>query len=306
MSWRAGRRLAGLFLVSLLSSFGVAHAQESATVAPAVPMPSKEQCVEANGKAQEQRRDGKLRVAREWLMACASSACPALVRDDCARRLDELERAQPTIAFSVQDPNGSDLSEVVVSMDGDRLATRLDGTAMLVDVGQHTFRFEADGYETLTRSLIVLEGEKLRRERVALRPSGGVQTLQETEAATATVPPSETRALASGLGTQRLSGVVAGSVGAALLVGGIAFGMVASSRWSTAEKQCPTHMGCSAKAIHDRDTAAEYATVSTVGLVTGGVLVALGVTLFLTAPKAQRANLALSLAPHGLRLRGTF
>ena len=94
--------------------------------------PSKEQCVDANGLGQELRRTGKLSAAREQLRACAHPTCPALVRDDCTLRLDELERAQPTIAFSVQDAAGADLSQVTVRVDGMTLATRLDGTALVV------------------------------------------------------------------------------------------------------------------------------------------------------------------------------
>lgn len=298
----------GLLLMWLVCSSAPARAKEGAAsleVDPAAPAElSKEQCVDANGKAQQQRREGKLAAARDWLQACANPACPSLVRDDCTRRMDELERAQPTIAFAVQDATGTDLSDVVVSMDGKILTTLLDGTAMPVDIGQHTFEFRVKGQAPVTRTLIVIEGEKLRRERIALSAprTAPVQSVVQGDASTST----NDRPAGAGLGMQKLSGVVAGGVGVALLIGGTTFGLIASARWSSAEKQCPTHLECSAKAVHDRDTAADYATVSTVGLIAGGVLVAAGVTLFLTAPKLPRANVAVALAPLGLRMRGSF
>jgi hypothetical protein len=267
--------------------------------------PGKEQCVDANGLGQELRRTGKLAAAREQLRACAHPACPALVRDDCTLRLDELERAQPTIAFSVQDAAGRDLSQVTVRIDGKTLATRLDGTALPVDIGQHTFQFEAEGHAAVTRAFIVIEGEKLRHERVVL-VDPGAELAQPTPASGAARPRAETDPARTPLGAHKLSGVITGAVGVALLISGTAFGVVASSRWSAAEDACPTHMQCSAQAMEDRDGAAKYATLSTVGLVSGGVLAALGVTLFLTAPKAARSHVTLALAPNSLRVRGAF
>jgi hypothetical protein len=43
---------------------------------------TKDQCIDANGKGQELRREGKLSEARDQLRACANAACPAMVRDD--------------------------------------------------------------------------------------------------------------------------------------------------------------------------------------------------------------------------------
>src|SRR5207237_2673547 len=44
--------------------------------------PTKDQCVDADTKAQSLRRDGKLSAARDQLKMCAAQACPELVRDD--------------------------------------------------------------------------------------------------------------------------------------------------------------------------------------------------------------------------------
>jgi hypothetical protein len=93
-----------------------------------------------------------------------------MVRDDCARRLDELDKAQPTIVFEVKDASGRDVTDVKVTMDGKALTERLNGRPVPVDVGEHFFTFEVDVQPpvTLTRTLVLAEGEKGRRERIVL------------------------------------------------------------------------------------------------------------------------------------------
>ena len=113
--------------------------------APAGAETNKERCVNANADAQALRQDNKLTAAREQLALCVDPACPAIVREDCAKRLDDLERAQPTIVFDVKDSSGSDMSAVTVTVDGKPLAERLVGTALKVDPGEHVFLFTVVG-----------------------------------------------------------------------------------------------------------------------------------------------------------------
>src|ERR1019366_931213 len=90
---------------------------------------TKEQCIDANGQAQELRREGKLAAAREQLRLCGNPKCPAMVRDDCAKRLDEVDKAQPTVAFTVKDATGADVTAVKVMVDvpAARVQARRDG-----------------------------------------------------------------------------------------------------------------------------------------------------------------------------------
>jgi hypothetical protein len=55
--------------------------------------PTKQECVAANEAAQDLRRAGKLREAREKLAVCLDEGCPKAVRDDCAQRRDEVDKA---------------------------------------------------------------------------------------------------------------------------------------------------------------------------------------------------------------------
>jgi len=78
--------------------------------APAGAQVTKYQCIDANGRAQHLRAEGKLREAREQLRTCSDPKCPAMVRSDCTKRFDDLETAQPTIAFEAKTARAPTLS----------------------------------------------------------------------------------------------------------------------------------------------------------------------------------------------------
>ena len=80
--------------------------------------PTKRECIDANAEGQSQMKAGKLRDAQSSLHMCASAACPAAVRDDCALRLDDLERLIPSLVFEAKDASGKDLALVRVKVDG--------------------------------------------------------------------------------------------------------------------------------------------------------------------------------------------
>ena len=131
--------------------------------------PTKDECINANEAAQASRAAGRLRDAKAKLTVCISKSCPGPVRDDCTEQLNELQKVLPTVVFAVRGAGGTDLTAVRVKMDGAVLTTQLDGSAMAVDPGQHTFSFEADGLSPFVESLLIREGEKARPEQVALK-----------------------------------------------------------------------------------------------------------------------------------------
>jgi hypothetical protein len=131
-------------------------------------LPTKEACIAANERGQDLKSNGKLQSARIALLVCMDNACPGPVREDCARLLEEVNKAQPSIVFEAKDGGGNDLSNVRVLMDGLLLVDRLDGKAINIDPGPHRFRFEASGAEPVERRFIIREGEKARVERIVL------------------------------------------------------------------------------------------------------------------------------------------
>jgi hypothetical protein len=181
-----------------------------------------DRCIGGNAKAQWLRQAGKFDEAREQLKSCAQASCPGMVRDDCMQRLDELERAQPTIVFDVKDSAGNDVSAVAVTVDGRRLVDRLDGRAIGVDSGDHTFTFTVAGRSPVSRTLLLHEGEKGRREHVVV-PASAQSSRPEVSAEPATEDrhPSPWRAI----------GLATAGVGVVGLGVGVALGVVAVKKW---------------------------------------------------------------------------
>jgi hypothetical protein len=282
--------------------------------APAMADATKDQCIDANGKGQELRREGKLSAAAEQFRRCSDAACPAMVRDDCTRRLDDVVRAQPTIAFQIKDASGSDLSTVTVTMDDKPLATRLDGSALPVDVGQHVFTFAVSGQAPVSLTLVLTEGEKGRLERVTV--GGGSSLGAPASGATGAVGSTSSSAAAGGgLGKQKLAGLVVGGVGVAGIAVGTIFGLMTLSQKSNQQSACASATDCT---DHDQAVSAHSSgmtdgTIATIGFVAGAALLAGGAVLFFTghSPERQtatRIHLVPSVAPGsgGLSIDGAF
>ncbi len=269
-----------------------------AVVAPAAAEPSKRECIEANDAGQDLRQAHKLSAAREQLLLCAVEACPGPVREDCAQRLREVDRAMPSIVFEVRDAAGNDLSAVRVSIDGQTLADSLDGTAISVDPGEHWFRFEVAGQPVLERELFVREGDKNWHKVIVL-----------SIAAPATNVPSS---LPAPLAPTRTSGppllsYVSFGAGGAGLVLGISAGVIANEKHSALQGVCNSiTKTCAPQYAGDLGTFHSWMTVSTIGYVLSALGVAGGVTLWLTAPKVRGTTAQVWFGPGSAGIVGRF
>ncbi|HEY3252538.1 MAG TPA: hypothetical protein VGJ91_01270 [Polyangiaceae bacterium] len=257
---------------------------------------TKDQCVDANTKAQELRRTGELIDARAALRVCVADQCPKLVRVDCAKRLEELEAAMPSITFEAKDGAGRDLSSVVVTIDGAPFTDHLDGSAIDVNPGEHTFRFEASDQPPTTISFVIHEGEHGRRESITIgQPPPEIAKTPPPPAPVSSVPEAST--------TNPQHKLLALSLGGAGLVGigiGAAFGVSASSHWSASKSECSSPSPCPnhAAAVADQHTATNHATVSTVAFIAGGAALAAGSVLLVLDWRKSREQVAtLRLAP---------
>jgi hypothetical protein len=141
---------------------------------------TKQDCVDANTKAQSLQRDGKLRASRDALLVCASASCPAIVRDDCTQQLDALNRKLPSILFEVKDADGNDVSAVSITMDGQPLADHVGVTPIPIDPGDHVFTFTMGSSPPITKHFLVREGEKDRHERVVMGGGAAAPVVQPT------------------------------------------------------------------------------------------------------------------------------
>lgn len=260
--------------------------------------PTTADCLGANEHAITLRAQNKLREARSQLLVCAAETCPTDVRNECARRVGEVNASMPTLVFEAKDAAGNDVSAVRVTMDGHPLVERLEGTALSIDPGEHKFSFETSGQPTVSKQFVIRAGEKDRRERITFGASAPVETTPSAGFRPASQPVDGREVEATPRSTQRIlgwSGVGLGAVGIAL---GVVFTAQKSAKDSDADAICPTGKGCSA-GDNDRirsltDEATTKGTLAAVSFVAGGLLVAGGLVAVFTAPDKSRA---VSIAP---------
>jgi len=281
--------------------------------------PTTADCLTASDNAVTLSSQHKLRSARAQYLICASASCPADIRKECFRHVEDVNAAIPTIIFEPKNGGaGTDIGAVKVTMDGEVIAERLQGVALSVDPGNHTFVFETAGQPAVREQLLIQEGDKDRRERVVFGVTGAVGTTAPTApvgtpaAGPAAAPLSSTPdgpppSSPSRLGTQKILALVAGGVGVVGLGIGAIFGLQALSKKNDAQNACPNV--CSDQQGADRWSDAKSAAgVSTVAFVVGGVALAGAAALWFTAKpesaSAPSAQVGLGLGT--IQLKGTW
>lgn len=150
----------------------------------------KKACATAAEDAQRARNESKLISAKDYLEICTRPVCPAPIRKDCEGWSAEIEKAMPTIVISAKDDGGGDILDVKVSVDGNVIANKLDGSAVPVDPGAHLFRFEKQNgdAEPVEQKVVIKESEKDRKIEVHMHvaaakpaPAPAVQPAIEPE-----------------------------------------------------------------------------------------------------------------------------
>lgn len=122
----------------------------------------KQECSAAYDATQSLRDDGKLVDARKQARLCSDMLCPAFVREDCSQWLMEIDALVPTVVFTAKDTAGASTFAVRVLLDGRVLLDQLDGSAVLLDPGEHHVRFEIASMGALEKDIVVRKGEKNR------------------------------------------------------------------------------------------------------------------------------------------------
>ncbi len=258
--------------------------------------PTKKECIAAHVSAQAQRVEGKLRASQASLRVCSEASCPDAVRDECTRWLGELKPLLPSVVFEVKDGAGKALREVRVTVDGQPLAEKLDGTALPVDVdpGEHTFTFEIAGHPPVTRKLTVRESSR-SVERVTIGVPPPQQNTQTTQ------PPPDEPSPSSG---QRIAGASVAGLGLVGVVVGGLFGLRAISKSADSKAYCgqPGNPNlCSPEGVTLREDSRTAGTVSTVAFVVGGVGLAAGAVLWFTAGSGSKMT-TVGISPTGIRI----
>jgi len=138
---------------------------------PAAQAADKEACVKAFDSAQKNRSTKKLRAAKKDALVCVQEGCPAIVKKDCDAILSDVDASIPTLVLSAKDGHGNDIIEVRVTLDGELLTEKLDGSAVAIDPGPHTIHWEAAGVPPQDSKILVKEAEKNRNVSVTLGAS---------------------------------------------------------------------------------------------------------------------------------------
>jgi hypothetical protein len=200
---------------------------------------------------------------------------------------DRVKQIEPRLSFlTIVVPPAADVDGLEIRRDGELSLRAAWGAPLPVDGGDHTIHVTAPG--------------KLARViPTHVRPTG--------DRVTVTLAPLETSPVSSSPGGaetddtsrrrratfQRSLALVAGGAGVVALGVGIVFGVKAISKNDEAMALCPASPRCDDPAgVTLTDDAKSAATVSTVTFIAGGVLVAGGVALYLTAPSSSPAKAA--------------
>jgi hypothetical protein len=234
-------------------------------------------CIAASEDGLTLRQHGKLHQSLERLAVCADASCPDEVKAECARRIDDVNAAMPTLILAAKDGAGNDLYGVKVSMDGASIAATLNGHPLSIDPGEHDFVFQEPGQAPVEKKLVLREGERDRRELVVIGPPPPPAALPVLP------PPRPTRWT-----TQRTVAVVSAGVGLVGIGLGTSWGLYAISSQNREKSHCSAS-ACDnpAQAAVDYKTAHDDATASTVAFGAGAAFLAAAAVLWFTAPSMQ-------------------
>ena len=158
------RRWARGIGLALLWGAPVVHTASAAASKPLAGAERKA-CLQANSDGQDLRAAGKLRAAREALLACAHDPCPGPVQTDCSRWVAELDLEIPSLVVRVT-RDGADDATASVEIDG--VAVALNGQAIALDPGKHRVVVRVAGEADQELDAVLSTGDKNRIVTVTL------------------------------------------------------------------------------------------------------------------------------------------
>ncbi|MBW2455010.1 MAG: tetratricopeptide repeat protein [Deltaproteobacteria bacterium] len=256
---------------------------------------------------------GRLVEAAERYLEATRMTLPANARKQhvTAQRDAEQERREllpriPRVTLRVVGAREG----VMAQLDGTAVPSALLGVSQPVDPGDHTFTATA-GQARAEQPFSVAEGEK-RVVELKLEPGAAAPPRAGSPPAPAPQPPAPADPgdhPAQSASVQGTLGWVAIGLGGAGLVLGAVTGGLAVDRHGTLEEGCADGR-CPPDLHDDVDSYDTLRPIATIGLIAGGVLVATGVTLVLTAPgepaSADQVSLRAFVTPELCGLAGTF
>lgn len=243
------------------------------------------------------------RTASAWAefreVISAARAAESKDREDLARqRATVLESKLSRLTITLS-PEASGVRGIEVRRDGALVDPAELGSAIPVDPGKHFIEANAPGHQKWFT-------------RIELAPEGAQQNvtvpaLAEAESTAANTSTTVDLQPAKSGGSQRTVGLAVGGVGVVGLAVGAIFGLKASSNWKDAKAACIDYpYGCSTDADDKRSSAKNAATLSSIGFIGGGLLVAAGAVLWFTAGSGSEHKVNVGVGPGSLLVGGTL
>ncbi|HEY2407425.1 MAG TPA: hypothetical protein VGI10_15550 [Polyangiaceae bacterium] len=220
---------------------------------------------------------------------------------DAASELAQLTPRIPTVVVQLE---GAPTTETKLTIDGAPMSSALIGERWPVDPGKHLVQASsADG--NASQQITLAEGDS---KPVVLHMQGSAGAAAPTNAAQPTntaEPPSRSGGSPSStFGTQKVLALTAGGIGVVGIAIGSVFGLQASSKNDQAKSlHCSGSTCPSADGVNLSRDAAKAGNLSTVAFIVGGVGLAAGATLWLTASSAPAQ---VGVGPGTIELRRTW
>jgi hypothetical protein len=225
-----------------------------------------------------------------------------------------------TVTITVKTASGAIAENLKVTIDDAPVGMGSLGVKRPADPGTHVIKASADGFKPTSMSVQVASGSNADATLTLDVDSDATETPAPSAAAPSAAVASSTNGSGptpdtpapdvNGSSAWRTVGLVAGGVGIIGLAVGSVFGVMAISDRNGAH--CDASNACDPGGLSDANSAA---TVSTVGFIAGGVLLAGGAALYLFGPRGDSAATgaaSLRLAPAfgrrdaGLQLGGAW
>jgi hypothetical protein len=243
----------------------------------------------------------------------AASAAQALGRADWEKLANKRATAlEPTLAkltIRVTEP----ADKIEVTRDGNTVSQASWGTALPIDTGTHTIEAKADGRKPYKTSVtIAKDGEKadVIVPKLEVDAQATAQPVTSPTTGGTTPPPPPPPVVEKESGSQKTIGFIVAGVGVAGVAVGAVTGIMAMSKNNESKDKCPNSGACADKAgVDANDSAKTLGLVSTIGFIAGGVGLAAGAFLILTAgPSRAGVRVVPDAGPKnaGLSLTGSF
>ncbi len=236
-------------------------------------------------------------------------AAGSKARQDLAtERAKALEERLSTLTIRAMSGD-DDNAHLEIRRDGVTVQQAELGSPIPVDPGEHMIEAVAPGKQPWSSKVHVgADAAKVSVDIPKLEAHGNGQAppvaAPVTTTTTVTQPPADKPS--SNWSGQRTAAVATAGAGVVGIGIGAFFGLQASSKWSDAKDACSNYpQGCDTRATDLGKSAKESATISNVGFIAGGALLATGAVLFFTAP-SKKENVAFGFGPGTAFVKGSF